>query len=227
MILSAYVLALSIKICDTDFADKSSREENIVQRGLQGSKRRGRPTLPQGKAKRYPTGFRTTKEMKDFLQRMADSSGRSIAQEVEHRLEQSAEFERTFGGPRLVALWRELAAAAEQVSPGDDSWLDDYCKFAVIRGRWERILDAATPTPADPTEEKIARGDAAIRSLKARQQLGQHAHELWQAIDVLRSLFAPADELKRLANDPDLPPEKRAEFAAAAGSASTSTEETR
>lgn len=198
-----------------------------MPKGLRGAKRRGRPALPPEKAKRYPTGFRTTKEMKDLLQRMADSSGRSIAQEIEHRLEQSAEFERAFGGPRLVALWRELAAAAEQASPGDDGWLGDYRKFAVIRARWERILDAAAPAPADPTEEKIARGDAALRDLRARQQLRYVAGEAWRALEMLRSIFAPAEELKRLADDPDLPPEKRAEFAAAAGSASTPTEENR
>jgi hypothetical protein len=50
---------------------------------------RGRPPLPAGEAKRYPLAIRSTKEMKDALVRAAKLSGRSLAQEIEYRLERS------------------------------------------------------------------------------------------------------------------------------------------
>lgn len=50
---------------------------------------RGRPRLPPDEGKRHAVGIRTTKQLKDLLQRAADSSGRSIAQEIEFRLENS------------------------------------------------------------------------------------------------------------------------------------------
>jgi hypothetical protein len=49
---------------------------------------RGRPAVPPDKAKRHAVGFRTAKKLKDLLQRAVDLSGRSLAQEIEFRLEQ-------------------------------------------------------------------------------------------------------------------------------------------
>ena len=50
---------------------------------------RGRPKLPPGEGKRYPLNMRTTKQLKDDLEDAARESGRSLAQEVEFRLERS------------------------------------------------------------------------------------------------------------------------------------------
>jgi hypothetical protein len=54
--------------------------------------RRGRPPLPAGQGKRYALGIRTTKELKDRLAQASAVSGRSVAQEIESRLEQSLAF---------------------------------------------------------------------------------------------------------------------------------------
>jgi hypothetical protein len=43
--------------------------------------------------KRWPLSLRTTKELREGLERAAAKSGRSLAQEVEHRLEASLELE--------------------------------------------------------------------------------------------------------------------------------------
>ena len=48
-------------------------------------------TTAKGTGKRYPLGMRTTKELRESLERSAAKSGRSLAQEVEFRLEQSTE----------------------------------------------------------------------------------------------------------------------------------------
>lgn len=54
-----------------------------------GKRGRGRPPLDPDKAKREPISFRTTRELRDKLDNAADNSGRSLAQEVECRLQQS------------------------------------------------------------------------------------------------------------------------------------------
>ena len=83
-------------------------------------KRRGRPNLPAGEGKRYALGLRTTKELRDLLQQAADSSGRSLAQEIEFRLERSFERERTLAelSPRAwVANGRHGMFKRSLVSP--------------------------------------------------------------------------------------------------------------
>ena len=53
------------------------------------TKRRGRPRKPLEEAKRHPLNMRTTKQLREALERAAQESGRSLAQEVEFRIEQS------------------------------------------------------------------------------------------------------------------------------------------
>jgi hypothetical protein len=67
-------------------------------------------------------GIRTTKKLKDALQRAADLSGRSVAQEIEFRLEQSFEVEKAVGGPRTQGLLRSLAAEMIRRWGPDDEW---------------------------------------------------------------------------------------------------------
>ena len=51
--------------------------------------KRGRPPLPPEEGKRFPLNMRTTKELRNKLAESAENSGRSMAQEVEFRLEKS------------------------------------------------------------------------------------------------------------------------------------------
>ncbi|GGH12607.1 hypothetical protein GCM10007036_10590 [Alsobacter metallidurans] len=52
----------------------------------------GRPKKSDEEAKRAPLGFRTTRELRAKLEEAADASGRSLAQEMEIRLERSFDF---------------------------------------------------------------------------------------------------------------------------------------
>jgi hypothetical protein len=45
--------------------------------------------VPEGEGKRVPVMTRTTQELRDRIEQAAAASGRSLAQEVEHRLEDS------------------------------------------------------------------------------------------------------------------------------------------
>ncbi len=68
-----------------------------------------------GAGKRYPLNMRTTRELRDTLTAAASQSGRSLAQEVEHRLEESLRgtsyFELVFNS----SLGQELSAIAHVV----------------------------------------------------------------------------------------------------------------
>jgi hypothetical protein len=58
-------------------------------------------------AKLRPLNMRTTAKLRDQLEAAAGSSGRSLTQEVERRLEATFEHDEVFGGPEL----RQLALA--------------------------------------------------------------------------------------------------------------------
>jgi hypothetical protein len=133
-------------------------------------KRRGRPNLPAGEGKRYALGLRTTKELRDLLQQAADLSGRSLAQEIEFRLERSFERERTLaelltaslGGERtsrhvqaLAGIACNLSVLSEQGSA--DAWLNDHKLFTLVRERWNNYLDTFQPsTPNTRRGKKVA-----------------------------------------------------------------------
>jgi hypothetical protein len=113
-----------------------------MDEGPQAKKARGRPALPPEKGKRHAVGIRTTREVKDLLQRAADLSGRSLAQEIEYRLEASFQTEDAFGGPRTAALLRSLGAAARLWKGGAaDAWLDDPRARRSIFQTWKQQLD--------------------------------------------------------------------------------------
>jgi hypothetical protein len=103
-------LARAIFFCNTCVAANPRTIENDMSEGTEWPKRRGRPALPPEKGKRYAIGIRTTKELRDLLQKAADSSGRSLAQEIEFRLERSfGDSQHLFLGLE-AAFGRELAA---------------------------------------------------------------------------------------------------------------------
>jgi hypothetical protein len=61
----------------------------MVQKSQKTSRKRGRPPLAAGEGKRFPLNMRTTKHVREKLEAEAKLSGRSLAQEVEFRLERS------------------------------------------------------------------------------------------------------------------------------------------
>ena len=62
----------------------------MVKKAKKPSKpRMGRPPLPSGKRRGASMGFRPTPEIREKLEEAAKANGRSMSQEVEHRLERS------------------------------------------------------------------------------------------------------------------------------------------
>jgi len=132
-------LAMSIKSCDIDAADKSRSSE--MPRAPKDRRPRGRPTLPPDEAKRHSLGIRTTKKIKDALQRAADLSGRSVAQEIEFRIEQSFDVEKAYGGPETQKVLRTLAG----VTP-DDEWTRSWFGRRAVFANWQRRLFEESPS---------------------------------------------------------------------------------
>lgn len=66
------------------------------------------PSHPPTSGKRYPLNMRTTLEIRNKLAEAAEASGRSLAQEVERRLERSFEYDDL--NERLLTLERKKRA---------------------------------------------------------------------------------------------------------------------
>ena len=120
---------------------------------LKSKKKRGRPPLPRGEGKRHPLNMRTTKEIRDRLEAAATASGRSLAQEVEFRLEAWFSNEKKnelthqvlmdniyeqFGGIHIYSLMKLLAGALRLIEEQTKkSWLNDSETYdqGMLRGK--------------------------------------------------------------------------------------------
>jgi hypothetical protein len=120
-------------------------------------RKRGRPALPPEEGKRFPLNTRTTKELKERIEAAASQSGRSVAQEVERRLEQSFDreelqaktIETNFGGRQMSAMLRMMAAAADLIADqlGKGTAMADYETFIAVQRAWKPIIERFRPKP--------------------------------------------------------------------------------
>ena len=83
------------------------------------TRKRGRPPLPEGEGKRYPLSMRTTKALRSRLEAARIDSGRSLAQEVEHRLDDSFRAEKYLaiicGGGETAKLFKQIINVRELI----------------------------------------------------------------------------------------------------------------
>ena len=135
-----------------------------------GTKRRGRPPKPEQERKRGYLAFRARDHLRDDLRRRAEREGRSISEEIEHRLERSLYEEELFGDAvhvRLVVqnIGRifhelELLTGRRAFGPHGDPWLHQQAWealsrwFAATRPAGEiqapsALSDAYEPRPPD------------------------------------------------------------------------------
>ncbi len=138
----------------------------------------GRPRLPPEKRKRPSMGFRPTPELRGKLENAAATSGLSLTQEVERRLERSFSDSdarlQGFGSDERLELLRALSLAVDLVEMlmGKDIFTDAETAevgYKVMTGLLDGIFGARPGGPLDtvtPTEgqEAIIR-DPLARSL--------------------------------------------------------------
>jgi hypothetical protein len=103
-----------------------------------------RKTVKGGR--RFPVSLRVTEDLRDRLGAAASADGRSLAQEVEVRLELSLNNDRAFGNPALARIALLMGAVFSVREPN----VHDPAEFrdAVIRVI-QSLLDIA---PGDPIE---------------------------------------------------------------------------
>jgi hypothetical protein len=129
--------------------------------------------------KRYPLNMRTTFEVRQKLERAAGATGRSLAQEVEHRLDRSFieddKIAEMFGDRRTFVLMRMMAEAIHfgHETP-NQNWLDSPVEFEKALSAALRILEAIRPEGDWPTEALPERHHQ-VRGHSA-------AHNIWRAV---------------------------------------------
>ena len=94
----------------------------------------GRPPLPPAEVKRHPVGICTTAQLKAQLESSAAASGRSVASEIEHRLERSIVIDALLS-PELqrVALLVATTFIADPERPGQPPEDPNQYDNAVVR----------------------------------------------------------------------------------------------
>ena len=96
--------------------------------------------------RRFPVSLRVTEDLRDQLGATANAAGRSMAQEIEFRLERSLSDDRSFGGPALARIAFLMAAQFAVRQPNVEDPLEfEAAMVRVITG----LLDIA---PGDPME---------------------------------------------------------------------------
>ena len=166
------------------------------------SKKRGRPALPPTQGKRAPLNTRTTLQLRDKVAEASKETGRSLAQEVELRLEQSFKSDdainAAFGGKELASLFRLLGAAAEQVElKTGKSWRTDLDTFVAMRLAWAQLLDQALNNWAPaPSPELLEAFRAALVIAASKQPAQPRPHP----VELEETLYTRSPLAKALAN---------------------------
>jgi hypothetical protein len=107
-----------------------------------------------GDGKRVPLSFRTTPRIRELLLEAATASGRSLAQEVEYRLESTFSHDRAFGNAELRRLTLAMAIAFERAArfnaTNGKDWTEDLDSyFAGMVAVLDTLLINAPATPGD------------------------------------------------------------------------------
>ncbi len=113
-------------------------------------KKRGRPALPPEEGKRYPLNMRTTKALRNRLQNAASTSGRSLAQETELRLERSFaredDLDGLFGEKSTYRLMVMLGSTINLVQEmTGKNWRKDRRTYVEVKRAVSAFLDAFGP----------------------------------------------------------------------------------
>ena len=122
--------------------------------------RMGRPPLPPGKRRGASMGFRPTPEIREKLEEAANANGRSMSQEVEHRLEQSFEGDEALGGRQFRAMFSLFGNAAVLIEQQTGkAHFEDWYTYVAVRNAWQHLIAGFGPSP--PAEYHAAFMEAA------------------------------------------------------------------
>ena len=122
-------------------------------------RKRGRPTLPDEKAKRAVFNTRLRAELKTALEAAAKRQGRSLSEEVEFRLERGLDRERNLAEALELGFGRQVAGLMLAIGytikltipespsrrPGQLSWLSDPEAFREVTEAIDLLLGTIAP----------------------------------------------------------------------------------
>ncbi len=109
----------------------------------------GRPPLAPGKRRGASMGFRPTPEVREKIEEAAKAKGRSMSQEVEHRLEQSFEGEKALGGRQFRAMFSLFGNAAVLIEQQTGkSCFEDWNTWVAVQEAWKRLGVTFGPLPS-------------------------------------------------------------------------------
>ena len=115
--------------------------------------RRGRPKADPDRVKRSLVTLRTNRVLYNQVSESARANGRSISEEIESRLVEAYAGESQYGGPRIAAVLRYLAAAAGAIAARyRRAPLDDRTTFNSLKRAWFRIIEDEAPAAEEATD---------------------------------------------------------------------------
>ena len=145
-----------------------------------------RAKLPPGGGKRFPLNMRTTREMREKLEKSAGGSGRSLVQEVEYLMEQALREEEVLGGRERYALFKMMSAATDLIEARTGkSAASDWETSLAVREAWKKLIAAWAPKMSETQKAKFRALDEGQRSLPPppsppQEPLGLLGHDLMQ-----------------------------------------------
>ena len=116
--------------------------------------------LPPGKGKRVPLNMRTTRERRKALENAAASSGRSLVQEVEYRLDRSFLEEDHLslicGDTRTAGFVREILDSKRLIEAYHEQsvWEDFEC-YEAIKEALKKLLARRAPEPSGKFKKQM------------------------------------------------------------------------
>jgi hypothetical protein len=124
----------------------------------------GRP--PDGtEAKKSPLSLRTTAEVRDLIEKAAEESGRSLAQEVEFRVKQSFIHDQILGSG-TNSFWTVAIAAVKQIEKlTGKTWTGDAVTFLSVKAAINTTLDDFQPLDISSVEKILVAQANTINSL--------------------------------------------------------------
>jgi len=164
-------------------------------------RKRGRPTLPKAERKRGILAFRARDDLRQVLTDAAKLSGRSVSEEIEHRLEQSFETADLIAGAFRAAsgeangdLMRAIATAIWLIERRTGKkWNEDQLTAIEVHSAIEGIVRALTnPKRASWHLRHARRAPSSYRDelgVRQRMDMGTGA-----ALEALQKMgLAPSD----------------------------------
>jgi hypothetical protein len=165
---------------------------------LKKQPRRGRPPVADAERKRRNFTFRSTDAMQRQLQTAAESSGRSVSEEIEHRVGRSFDQEqhaRETPAARNVSLADQVLMSAQLIERGTGkTWPEDQETRRQLLDAVEELLEATLRTPKDAIAAallgqfgrcyaRVARGDVLIVDLLRARKGGEEFKQFFEEED--------------------------------------------